>query len=62
MPIQPCPNCGFQVPRKIDVLSNWAHVNYYDCPNCKHIWTISKDGTGRITHVTPLPDKPPQPE
>jgi hypothetical protein len=58
MPIQPCPNCGRQVARRLESSSQWAHVNYYICEHCGHIWTISKDASGRVTHVTPLPEKP----
>lgn len=57
MPIQPCPSCGVPVTRRLDFTSQYADVNYYICERCGHIWTISKDGTGEVTHVTQLPDR-----
>ena len=35
-----------------------AHVNYYSCRACGHIWTLRKDGSGQVTHVTPLKRTP----
>lgn len=59
MPIQPCPVCGHDTPRHLHDTSATAYVNYYSCPECGHIWTIHKQDPSRVTHVTPLPEKPP---
>jgi hypothetical protein len=57
VPIQPCPKCQNLVPRWLEAPSTIAAVNYYRCPVCGHVWTISKDGDGTITHITPMPEK-----
>ena len=56
MPIQPCPACAQQPPRHLDETSKEAHVNYYRCNSCGHIWTIHKQDPSRVTHVTRLPE------
>lgn len=58
MPIQQCPSCGTDTPRLLDYPSKQAAVNYYRCPQCGHVWTISKDDPARVEHVTPLPTNP----
>ncbi len=42
MPIQPCPECHTPAPRLLEALSNDAHVNYYRCQQCGHVWTLPK--------------------
>ena len=54
MPNKPCPNCGAIVARALDAASQDAHVNYYRCQSCGHIWTTTKDGSAIVRHVTPL--------
>jgi len=41
--------------------SYMAHVNYYVCQTCHHIWTVDEQDPSKVTHVTPLPEtkKPP---
>lgn len=55
MPVQPCPGCGTETPRKLDAASQQARVNYYRCPTCGHVWTTTKDGGAILDHVTPAP-------
>ncbi len=57
MPIQPCPKCEALVPRWLEAPSTFSAVNYYRCQLCGHVWTVSKDGTGTVTHITPPPEK-----
>jgi hypothetical protein len=39
--------------------SDYAYVDYYRCPNCTHVWKVSKTDPTDIRHVTPLPEKKP---
>jgi len=57
VPNQPCPRCGTDTPRLVESASQIATVNYYRCALCGHVWTVAKDGTGNIHHVTPMPAK-----
>ena len=50
------PACSAQTPRHLHLTSDMAHVNYYRCETCGHIWTINKHDPSKVTHVTPLPD------
>ena len=61
MPVQPCPACGATTPRHLHETSYMAHVNYYVCQTCHHIWTVDEQDPSKVTHVTPLPEtkKPP---
>ena len=46
-------------PRLLDGPTQYAYVNYYRCPECGHVWTTPKDGSGVVTHITePPPNKP----
>jgi uncharacterized Zn finger protein len=57
MPIRPCPECGEKTPRVLD-MSATAHVNYYRCSACGHVWTTPKDDPdGPIKDVTIPPRK-----
>ncbi len=40
--IQPCPECRTLTARLLDNISNDAHVNYYRCQACGHVWTLPK--------------------
>ena len=42
MPIQPCPECQTRAVRWLEASSQEAHVNYYRCEQCGHVWTLSK--------------------
>jgi len=40
--------------------SRIAHVDYYRCDGCGHVWTVSKnDPETPVLHVTPLPIRNP---
>jgi hypothetical protein len=54
MPTLPCPACKALTPRLLDAPSQYAAVNYYRCPACGHVWTVAKDDSNRIEHITPL--------
>ena len=62
MPVQPCPACSKPTPRRLDHTSEYAHVNYYRCEGCSHIWTTSKKDGSLVTHVTPLAPEPKGPK
>jgi hypothetical protein len=34
-----------------------ALVDYYACPDCAHVWNVSKRDPTQVTHVTPLKTK-----
>ena len=55
----PCPACSHltEPQRALSVQG----LIYYCCEVCRHIWVIDKK-TGRVSHVSPLPQKPPTPE
>ena len=55
MPNGPCPHCGAERPRLLQAVSRIAFVNYYRCPECQQVWTVTKNGSGRILdYVTKL--------
>jgi transposase-like protein len=54
MPNQPCPHCSADTPRLVEAPSQVASVNYYRCPQCGHVWTVAKDGSGKSEHITPI--------
>ena len=55
MPNGPCPHCAAESPRLLQAVSRIAFVNYYRCPECRQVWTMTKDGSGRIVdYVTSL--------
>jgi hypothetical protein len=58
MPDQECPNCHATVARELKPPSDFAHVNYYRCERCGHVWTTTKDGARIVHHVTPLDPTP----
>jgi hypothetical protein len=61
MPDRPCPNCASRGPRHLECTSKLASFDYYRCAPCGHVWAVAKDGTGRISHITPLtPDPEPR--
>jgi predicted nucleic acid-binding Zn ribbon protein len=36
-----------------------AHVDYYRCDDCGHVWNVPKDNPDDpLCHVTPLPEEP----
>jgi hypothetical protein len=53
MPTKSCPKCQGRDPHKLITLSelSWA-VDYFRCPSCAHIWTVTKDGTQLVAHIT----------
>jgi tRNA(Ile2) C34 agmatinyltransferase TiaS len=51
-----CPVCATTAPQHLQTSSKGANVNYYRCPNCKHVWTTSKREPSNLTHVTPPPE------
>jgi len=48
-----CPNCRSRDARWLQHTSQDAHVDYYLCGECSHVWAVDK--SERVTHnVTPL--------
>jgi len=57
MPIRPCPQCQTQTARVLDAASALAHVWYYRCDACGHVWNVPKTNPdGPIVHVTVPPN------
>jgi hypothetical protein len=52
MPATACPRCRAPNPRKLTVLSDLSDVDYFRCNDCVHWWTVTKDGTRLVSHVT----------
>ena len=49
-----CPQCHATDARLLAFNSALAHVNYFRCPKCGHVWNEPKPGdTGSIRDVTP---------
>jgi len=61
MPFPSCPVCGAMAPSELEA-SKVAHVNYYRCGECAHVWTADKRTHAILTHITPLPPKGGDPE
>lgn len=57
-----CPACASQAPPQLlEDLSAHAYVNYWRCPDCRHVWVASKENDEVLRHVTtPLPKRPPK--
>jgi hypothetical protein len=53
MSVHSCPCCNATTTRWLEGCSDRAQVDYYRCEECAHVWAVAKDGSGRITHVTP---------
>ena len=54
MPDRPCPNCQASCTDCLEACSSDLYVDYYRCDVCGHVWTIAKDGSEEIRHVTRL--------
>jgi len=54
-----CPACDRETP-PLSQLSEASLVFYFRCDACRHIWTVDKDGSGHINHVTPLLPRAPK--
>jgi hypothetical protein len=53
LPIFACPVCSARTPPLFEISSDF--VNYYRCPNCTHVWTVSKTDSTDVRHMTPPP-------
>ena len=49
-----CPACDLAKTLFLEGPSTDAHVYYFRCPRCGHVWTTDRDNAGFIRHVTPL--------
>jgi len=67
MPTQPCLACQSLAVRWLETVSGEAHVNYYRCERCGHVWTLPKGQgdaaptaitTTRLTTAEPLRARP----
>ena len=56
MPSTVCPICQHLGPSLLPTLSREAHVDYFRCEECGHVWTVSKDGKKLVSHVTATKD------
>jgi uncharacterized Zn finger protein len=45
-----CPVCSSQDCRWLKDTSKDAHVNYYRCNACGHVWWVEKGNTNQTTH------------
>ena len=55
IPIQPCPVCRRPTTKTLDATNQYAHVNYYTCEGCRHVWTTDKQTGAFLRHITPPP-------
>ena len=55
MPNQPCPVCGQSTVKDLEATNRIAHVNYYSCAVCYHIWTTDRHTGEFLRHITPPP-------
>ena len=53
-----CPNCQKRAGQDLELTNRYAHVNYYRCEACRHIWNVSGNDEPRVQHVTPI--RPPR--
>ena len=56
MPVQPCPVCHRPTTRTLDATNKIAHVNYYTCEGCHHVWTTDRQTGEFLRHITPPPE------
>ena len=42
MPTRPCPKCHTPNVRRLDSVNHDAHVDYYRCEACGHVWHTPK--------------------
>ena len=42
MPTQPCLVCQLLAVRWLETVTEEAHLNYYRCERCGHVWTLPK--------------------
>ena len=60
MPERLCPKCN-QSARLLTDVSAYAHVNYFRCDRCGHVWSQGKDDPNAILNpVSKTPDSPSQ--
>jgi hypothetical protein len=57
MALRPCPVCDAPAPRRLEAPSQDASVTYYRCPECGHVWAADKNDSGKIRHITEIPDE-----
>jgi DNA-directed RNA polymerase subunit M/transcription elongation factor TFIIS len=63
MPHSRCPACQSKHVQWLPEVSKDAEVDYYRCGDCGHVWNVPKDRPDDPPHhVTPLPEKPEEPE
>lgn len=48
-----CPSCKSAGAQLLDMSSD-SLVNFYRCPECAHVWTMTKDNVIILRHVTSL--------
>ena len=53
MAIHPCPCCHGATPRWLEGCSTLDVVDYYRCEFCAHVWTVARDGSRELRHITP---------
>jgi len=56
MPVRPCPQCRNPTARLLESASEHAHVWYYRCEKCGHVWNVPKNDPD----ATPRPVTPPR--
>ena len=54
LPEHRCPNCQSEDARWLKNTSQDAHVNYYLCGECSHVWAVDKAAEHMMRNVTPL--------
>ena len=47
----PCPKCNAHQGQSLADLLCHDRLDYFLCAKCGHLWTIARDGTGRVAEV-----------
>ena len=54
LPGIPCPECKRPHGQPAEFVNHYAHVMYFRCAECGHVWHVPKPGmAGQATDVTP---------
>jgi len=52
LPMSPCPQCRQQTVQALEGINAYAHVSYYRCRTCGHVWAIDRRHPALPIHVT----------
>jgi hypothetical protein len=46
-----CPSCDRSTARWLEAASRNAHVDYFRCDDCGHVWCVSKEQPAAAPHT-----------